>query len=83
MHLDCKLKHEIKSFIAFSIAIEESMDTTDVAQLAILICGVTDTLIVMKLVQMLDTALGTLDRVGLAVWHFRTLHCILYQEASC
>lgn len=83
VHFYCQLKREIKSFIAFSIAIEESMDTTDVAQLAIFICGDTDTLIVMKLVPMLDTALGTLDRVGLAVWHFRTLHCILHQEALC
>lgn len=56
--LESQLKHKIQSFIAFSVAIDESTDVTDVAQLAIFICGV-DTLTVaeefVELVPMMDT----------------------------
>ncbi|XP_037794130.1 general transcription factor II-I repeat domain-containing protein 2-like [Penaeus monodon] len=75
--LDSQLKHKVKSFIAFSVAIDESTDITDVAQLAIFIRGVDDTLTVteefVELVPMTDTTtaaniftalVGTLDRVG-------------------
>eukprot|EP00066_Takifugu_rubripes_P014554 XP_011603820.1 PREDICTED: general transcription factor II-I repeat domain-containing protein 2-like [Takifugu rubripes] len=77
MDLDSQLKNKVKDFIAFSVAIDESTDITDVAQLAIFIRGVDDTLTVTEeLVEMVPmsgttttddifTALvGTLDRVG-------------------
>lgn len=38
--LSSQMKEKIKSFIAFSIAIDESTDVTDIAQLAIFIRGV-------------------------------------------
>ena len=38
--LDSQLKQKVKSFFAFSVAIDESTDITDVAQLAIFIRGV-------------------------------------------
>ncbi|XP_023254026.1 general transcription factor II-I repeat domain-containing protein 2B-like [Seriola lalandi dorsalis] len=75
--LDSQLKRKVKSFIAFSVAIDESTDITDVAQLAIFIRGVDDTLTVteefVELVPMTDTTTAadiftalvrTLDRVG-------------------
>uniref|UniRef100_A0A674D230 HAT C-terminal dimerisation domain-containing protein n=1 Tax=Salmo trutta TaxID=8032 RepID=A0A674D230_SALTR len=75
--LDSQLKQKVKSFIGFSVAIDESTDITDVAQLAIFIRGVDDTLTVteefVKLVPMTDTTtaadiftalVGALDRVG-------------------
>lgn len=56
--LESQLKHKIQSFIAFSVAIDESTDVTDVAQLAIFICGVDDTLTIpeefVELVPMMD-----------------------------
>lgn len=74
--LDRQLKHKVKSFVAFSVTIDESTDITDVAQLAIFICGVNETLTVteefLDLVPMTDTktvedifgsVVGTLDRV--------------------
>lgn len=75
--LDRQLKHRFKSFIAFSVAIDESTDITDVAQLAIFIRDVDETLTVteefMEFVPMMDTTTvndifislaGSLDRVG-------------------
>uniref|UniRef100_A0A674DXZ8 SPIN-DOC-like zinc-finger domain-containing protein n=1 Tax=Salmo trutta TaxID=8032 RepID=A0A674DXZ8_SALTR len=75
--LDSQLKQKVKSFIGFSVAIDESTDITDVAQLAIFIRGVDDTLTVteefVELVPMTDTTtaadiftalVGALDRVG-------------------
>ncbi|XP_070761850.1 general transcription factor II-I repeat domain-containing protein 2-like [Enoplosus armatus] len=75
--LDNQLKQRVKSFVAFSIAIDESTDITDVAQLAIFIRGVNETLTVseefLELVPMTDTTtaedifssvVGALDRVG-------------------
>lgn len=75
--LDSQLKRKVKSFIAFSVAIDETTDITDVAQLAIFIRGVDDTLTVteefVELVPMTDTTtaadiftalVGALDRVG-------------------
>ncbi|CAI5682279.1 unnamed protein product [Oreochromis niloticus] len=57
--LDSQLKQKVKSFIAFSVAIDEGTDITDVAQLAIFIRGVDDTLTVTEefvdLVPMTDT----------------------------
>ena len=71
------IEAQVKSFIAFSVAIDESTDITDVAPMAILICRVEDTLTVteefVELVPMMDTAtaadiftalIGALDRVG-------------------
>ena len=40
--LDSQLKNKVKAFIAFSVAIDESTDITDVAQLTIFIRGVDD-----------------------------------------
>lgn len=75
--LDTQINHKVKSFVAFSVAIDESKDITDVAQLAIFIRGVDETLTVTKefleLVPMTDTTtttyifsslIGVLDRVG-------------------
>ncbi|KAL4006188.1 mitochondrial carrier [Sarotherodon galilaeus] len=75
--LDSQEKQKVKSFIAFSVAIDEGTDITDVAQLAIFIRGVDDTLTVTEefvdLVPMTDTTtaadiftalVGALDRVG-------------------
>lgn len=75
--LDNQLKRKVKSFIMFSVAINESTDITDIAQLAIFIRGVDDTLTVteefVELVPMTDTTtaadiftalVGALDRVG-------------------
>ena len=75
--LDSQLKRKVNSFITFSVAIDESTDITDVAQLAIFIRGVDDTLTIteefVELVPMTDTTtaadfftalVGALDRVG-------------------
>lgn len=75
--LDSQLKRKTESFLAFSVAIDESTDITDVAQLAIFIRGVDETLTVteefLELVPMTDTTtaevnfrsvVGALDRVG-------------------
>ena len=37
--LDSQLKNKVQAFIAFSVAIDESTDLTDVAQLAIFVCS--------------------------------------------
>ncbi|CAL9692766.1 unnamed protein product [Knipowitschia caucasica] len=75
--LDSQLKRRVKSFIAFSVATDKSTDITDVAQLAIFIRGVDETLTVteefLELVPMMDTTTAedifgsvaaALDRVG-------------------
>lgn len=75
--LDSQLKRKVESFLAFTVAIDESTDITDVAQLAIFIRGVDDTLTVteefLELVPMTDTTtaedifrsvVGALDRTG-------------------
>ncbi|KAL6484918.1 hypothetical protein MHYP_G00069630 [Metynnis hypsauchen] len=74
--LDSQLKRSVESFLAFSVAVDESTDITDVAQLAIFIRGVDETLIVteevLELVPTTDTTtaedmfrsvVGALDRV--------------------
>jgi len=43
-NLDSQLKNKVKSFVTFSVALDESTDISDVAQLAILIRGVDETL---------------------------------------
>ena len=54
-----QMNERIKSFIAFSVAIDESTDVTDVAQLCIIIRGVDDTLTVteefLEMVALKDT----------------------------
>ncbi|KAK0153161.1 General transcription factor II-I repeat domain-containing protein 2 [Merluccius polli] len=75
--LGSQMHDKIKSFIAFSVAIDESTNVTDVAQLCIFIRGVDDTLAIteefLELVPMKDTTtaddifsslVGALDRVG-------------------
>uniref|UniRef100_A0A0L8GXP5 DUF4371 domain-containing protein n=1 Tax=Octopus bimaculoides TaxID=37653 RepID=A0A0L8GXP5_OCTBM len=75
--LNRQQKHKVKSFIAFSVAIDESTNITDVAQLAIFLRSVGETLTVteefLELVPMMDTTtandifislVGALDRVG-------------------
>lgn len=74
--LNNQLKDRVKSFIAFSIAIDESTDVSDVAQLGIFICGVDASLTITEefvaLVPMTDTTtaddpfaslVGALDRL--------------------
>ena len=75
--LNSQLKDKVKSFIAFSIALDESTDVCDVAQLGIFVRGVDASLTVTEefvaLVPMTDTTtandvftslVGALDRLG-------------------
>ena len=43
-NLDSQLKKKVKSFVIFSVALDESTDISDVAQQAIFIHGVDETL---------------------------------------
>jgi len=43
-NLDSQLKNKVKSFVMFSVAIDESTDISDVAQQAIFIRGVDEIL---------------------------------------
>ena len=58
-NLDSQLKKKVMTFVAFSVALDESTDISDVAQQAIFICGVDETLSVTEeflgLVPMIDT----------------------------
>jgi len=76
-NLDSQLKNKVKSFVTFSVALDESTDISDVAQLAIFIRGVDESLSVTEeflgLVPMMDTTtandifnslVGALNRVG-------------------
>ena len=58
-NLDSQLKKKVKSFVIFSVAFDESTDISDVAQQAIFIRGVDETLSVTEeflgLVPMIDT----------------------------
>ena len=76
-NLNSQLKNKIKRFVAFSVAIDESTEITDAAQLAIFIRGVEKILIVfegfVEMVPMSSTTtaaniftslVGALDRVG-------------------
>jgi len=76
-NLDSQLKNKVKSFVIFSVALDESTDISDVAQQAIFIRGVDGTLSVteefLRLVPMIDTItanyifnslVGVLNRVG-------------------
>jgi len=58
-NLDSQLKNKVKSFVIFSVALDESTDISDVAQQAIFIRGVDETLSVTEeylgLVPMIDT----------------------------
>ena len=42
-NLDSQLKNKVKSFVMLSVAIDESTDIADIAQLAIFIRGVDET----------------------------------------
>jgi len=42
-NLDSQLKSKVKLFVMFSVALNESTDISDVAQLAIFICGIDET----------------------------------------
>jgi len=76
-NLDSQLKNKVKSFVTFSVALDESTDISDVAQLAICIRGVDEPLSDIEkflgLVLMMDTTttndifnslVGALNRVG-------------------
>ena len=57
-NLDSQLKKKVKSFVTFSVALDESTDISDVVQQAIFIRGVDETLSVTEflgLVPMIDT----------------------------
>lgn len=66
------MNDKVKTFVAFSVIIDESTDITDVAQLAIFICGVDETLTVievfLELVPMMDTTTAEV-RVGVDCAH--------------
>jgi len=77
-NLDSQLKKKVKSFVMFSVALDESTDIADVAQQAIFIRGVDETLFVTEeflgLVPMIDTItandifnslVGILNRMGI------------------
>ena len=57
--MGCQIRDKIKSFITFSVAINESADVTDTAQLCVFIRGVDESLTVgeefLELVPMKDT----------------------------
>jgi len=57
-NLDSHLKNKVKSFVVFTVALDESTDISDIAQLAIFIRGVDETLFVTEeflgLVPMID-----------------------------
>jgi hypothetical protein len=42
--IQCQLKEKCKDFVAYSIAIDENTDVTDIAQLAVFIRGVNEDL---------------------------------------
>jgi len=76
-NLDSQLKNKVKSFVTFSVALDESTDISDVAQLAAFIRGVDETLSVsvefLGLVPMthattangiFNALIGVLNRVG-------------------
>jgi len=76
-NLDSQLKKKVKSFVVFSVALDESTDISDVAQV-IFIRGVDETLSVVEeflgLVPMIDTIsandifnslIGVLNRMGI------------------
>jgi len=75
-NLDIQLKNKVKSFVMFSVALDESMDISDVAQLAIFIRHVETLSVIeefLRLVPMMDTTtangifntlVGVLNRVG-------------------
>ena len=75
-NVDNQLKEKVASFVAFSIAIDESTDVTDIAQLAVFIRGVDASLTIteefIKLVPMTGTTgedifnslVGALDNIG-------------------
>ena len=58
-NLDSHLKKKVKSFVIFSVALDESTDISDVAQQAIFIRGIDETLFITEeflgLVPMIDT----------------------------
>ena len=77
-NLDSQLKKKVKSFVIFSVALDESTVISDIAQQAILIRGVDETLSVTEeflgLVPMIDTItandifnslFGVLSRMGI------------------
>jgi len=77
-NLDSQLKKKVESFVIFSVALDESTDISDIAQQAIFIRGVDETLSVTEeflgLVPMIDTItandifnslVGALNRVGI------------------
>ena len=77
-NLDSQLKKKVRSFVIFSVALDESTDISNVAQQAIFIPGVDETLSVtvefLGLVPMIDTItanvifnslVGVLNRMGI------------------
>ena len=77
VNLDSQLKNKVKLFVTFSVALDESTDISDIAQLAIFNRGVDKALSVTEeflgLVPMMDTPtttgifnslIGVLNRVG-------------------
>jgi len=77
VNLDSQLKNKVKLFVTFSVALDESTDISDIAQLAIFNRGVDKALSVTEeflgLVPMMDTTtttgifnslIGVLNRVG-------------------
>ena len=77
-NLDSQLKNKVKSFVMFSVALDESADIADISQQAIFIRGVDETLSATEeflgLVPVIDTItandifnslVGVLNRMGI------------------
>ena len=65
-NLDSQLKKKVKSFVIFSVALDESTDISDVAQQAIFIRGVDETLSVSGI-----PGVGAYDGYHNNQWYFQ------------
>lgn len=46
--IDSKTKNTVNDFVAYSVVVDETIDTTDMAQLAFFVCGVETILFIME-----------------------------------
>jgi len=65
-NLDSQLKNKVKLFVTFSVALDESTNISDVAQVAIFIRGVDETLSVTGI-----PGVGAYDGYHNSQWYFQ------------